>query len=84
MSPLYHTNDYLVVVKLFFPKLQLKIGKDIIFYSQKYKKMLKRIVNIDFKNSFVIVKGLNNNSISSIEIGAIPFKNIEAIVIKKL
>lgn len=84
MVPLFLNGDYVLGIRVFWPKSQLKIGDIVIVDTPIYGRIIKEIVHIDIDSSMVQLAGKNLESVSTKKMGNIPFQSIKWKVIKKL
>ncbi len=79
MSPDLLSGDYVVTCKKNFSKKNLKKGQLIVFNSQSYGILIKKIVEL--KNNFVIVDSINPKGLNSQQIGDIKYSAIRSKVL---
>ncbi len=81
MSPEYHDGDYVVTSRLPLLLGLVKINSVVVFKSEKYGPLIKKVSSIDKKEKRYFFSGSNSISITTEEIGAIYQKNIYGSVI---
>ena len=80
MSPQFNCGDYVVLLTV-FKKRFLAQGQRVVFDHPQYGRMIKEIVSIDQANRTYTAKGLNTESVSTQQIGAMPFDSLVGRVI---
>ena len=79
MSPYIQPDSYLISHHLIHPFF-LKKGKIIKVKHPLFGLIVKRIIDVD-QQGYYWLEGLNKNSISTLEMGAIDFKMIIGVII---
>lgn len=80
MLPKIKEGDYVLILP--FCYLALPLTKiTIIFDHPEYGMLIKNINSIDGKNKTVTIQGLNSLSVSSSQLGDIPFSSLKGFVI---
>jgi len=81
MSPDFNDGDYVLVsrIPLFFSRV--KVNSILVFKSNKYGTLIKKVSRIDRDHGNYFFTGINKNSLTSEKIGAINNQNILGTVI---
>ena len=75
MSPQFRCGDYVVLVALFKRRF-IRPGQRLVFDHPQYGRMVKEVVTVDTVHSTFEAKGLNSESVSMQQIGAMPFESV--------
>jgi signal peptidase I len=81
MSPGFHDGDYAAVSRIPVLLGLIRIDSVLVFNTEKYGILIKKVCGIDKKKSKYFFKGSNHLSLSSEEIGYIDEKDILGSVI---
>lgn len=84
MFPSYMDGDYVVAVKYKKRILKPKPRQDAVFLSNRYGILIKRITHVDYNKRTVLIKGINKYSVTSHELGEIPFDNLISRVVFRI
>lgn len=77
-------GDYVVTVKYKKRIIKPKPRQDAVFLSNRYGTLLKRITHVDYDKKTVLIKGVCNYSVTSQELGEIPFENLISKVVFRI
>ena len=84
MSPQYLNEDYVLALKVrFIPSFFLKKNQDFIIRHKIYGDMLKRLFSKK-ENGEYLFTGLNEQSISTEQIGALEKEHLKGLVLWKV
>lgn len=81
MSPDFNDGDYVLVSRIPLILGMVKINSILVFNTDKYGILIKKVSDIDRINRKIFFTGINSNSLSGEMIGAVPEKNILGSVI---
>lgn len=84
MFPSYMDGDYVVTVKYTKNIIRPKSRQDAVFISNRYGILIKRITYVDYVNKKVLIKGINKYSVTTEELGEIPFDNLISKVVLRI
>lgn len=81
MLPEYNDGDYVITSRLPLLSGTVKVNSVMVFKSEKYGILIKKVAGINNDNNTYSFKGTNPLSLSTEEIGSIDKKNIIGSVI---
>ena len=81
LSPSYREGDYVVVTTIPFLLRRVKAGDTIVFHSDTYGLMIKRVEIVENGQERIYVVGINPNSVDSRWFGPIERKVIKGKVV---
>ena len=81
LSPFFFPGDYVMIWTLSSLIKKLSPGDDVVFEHDQYGLLIKRILHNYPVDSYIEVEGINPKSLTSREIGRIPYENIMGKVI---
>ena len=81
MSPDYNNGDFVIVTRLPLLLNTVKINSVLVFTTQNYGILIKKISDIDRVKKKYFFKGSNKNSVTTEMIGAIDKKDIIGVVL---
>ena len=71
LSPLYQEGDFVLVTKIPFFLISIKIGDIIVFNHPDFGIMIKKVAEIAQNNVGYVVDGIHKNSVNRHQIGII-------------
>ena len=80
MSPQLNCGDYVLLLTL-FNRRSIRPTQRLVFDHAQYGRMVKEVVSVDTEQNTFTAKGLNNESVSMQQIGAMPFETVVGRVI---
>lgn len=81
MSPLFLHGDYLLLTDFPTPTFWIRKGKFIVFHSEQYGLLVKRIAKIDKHKKVFWAEGMNPYSITTEQMGENDFSSVEGRVL---
>lgn len=81
MSPEYHNGDYVITSRLPLLMGMVKVNSVLVFKSQRYGLLIKKVAEIDHTDKKYFFKGTNPLSLTTEKIGAIDKKDIIGSVV---
>jgi phage repressor protein C with HTH and peptisase S24 domain len=85
MSPVYCDGDYVFCLNsAYIPTSLLKKDRDYIIEHRKFGTMIKRLTKRDLADNQFHFTGLNQESVSAEQIGALPRKAIKSLIIHRV
>lgn len=82
MAPRFMPDDYVMTASRAVRKNRLNQGDICVFKTKRYGTMIKRIASCDNNRRIAFFEGENPMSITTEEIGAVPYGQIAGVVIK--
>ena len=81
MSPLFLHGDYLLLTYFPTPTFWMKKGRCIVFYSERYGLLVKRIAKIDKNKKVFWAEGMNAYSVTTEQMGENSFSTVKGTVL---
>ena len=75
MSPFYTEGDYVWILK-YLPKFLITPGMVLVFRHPVYGNLIKKVTRANLVNRYFYCEGANGASLSSTQIGKVPFDSI--------
>lgn len=81
LLPMYNNGDFVLIAKIPFLLVKIKVGDIVVFKHPAYGQLIKKVDAVMDQEDKLFVIGFHENSVDSRQFGAISKKNILGKVI---